>query len=124
MADFWPPFASDPSTIRLKAEVNMRPETNAANGPVHDRDEADDSKDIAVIREQTFESLQILRNLLSLLMPKEDDDGPKLVDLIAALVAQQRDILVGINRVQADMNALFDRLDGKKGGDDPRKLPG
>jgi hypothetical protein len=31
----------------------------------------------------------ILRNLLSLLMPKEDDGGPELVDLIAALVAQQ-----------------------------------
>ena len=94
------------------------------HGPVLDHDGAEDSKDIAVIREQTFESLQILRNLLSLLMPKEDDDGPKLVDLIAALVAQQRDILVGIKSLQTDMNTLFDRLDGKKGGDVQRESAG
>jgi hypothetical protein len=60
---------------------------------------------------------QILRNLLSLMMPKEDDGGPKLVDLIAALVAQQREILVGIKRLQSDMNALFGRLDGKIGAE-------
>jgi hypothetical protein len=51
------------------------------------------------------------------MMPKEDDGGPKLVDLIAALVAQQRDILVGIKRLQSDMNALFGRLDGKIGAE-------
>jgi hypothetical protein len=78
-------------------------------------DDGETSNDLAVIREQTFEALQILRNLLSLLMPKEDGDGPKLVDLIAALVAQQRDILTGITRLQSDMNALFDRLDGGVG---------
>jgi len=82
------------------------------------------SEDLAVIREQTSETLQILRNLLSLMMPKEDDGGPKLVDLIAALVAQQRDILVGIRRLQSDVNALFDRLDGTTGGEDQSKLAG
>jgi hypothetical protein len=100
----------------------MTQAANDINGPVHDGEEADETKDIAVIREQTFESLQILRNLLSLLMPKEVDDGPKLVDLIAALVAQQRDILVGIKRLQSDNNALFKRLDGKTGGDDQSSL--
>jgi hypothetical protein len=101
--------------------------TQAANdidGPVHDGEEADETKDIAVIREQTFESLQILRNLLLLLMPKEEDDGPKLVDLIAVLVAQQRDILVGIKRLQSDSDAMFERLDGKTGGADPSTLAG
>ncbi len=78
-------------------------------------DEQGASKDLAVIREQTSETLQILRNLLSLMMPKEEDGGPKLVDLIAALVAQQRDILVGIRRLQSDVNALFNRKDGKVG---------
>jgi DNA-directed RNA polymerase sigma subunit (sigma70/sigma32) len=82
----------------------------------HD-DEQGASEDLAIIREQTSETLQILRNLLSLMMPKEDDGGPKLVDLIAALVAQQRDILVGIKRLQSDMNALFGRLDGKIGAE-------
>jgi hypothetical protein len=100
----------------------MTLDTKDSDGLAHDHDEGDDPKDIAVIRKQTFESLQILRNLLSLLMPKEDDAGPKLVDLIAVLVAQQRDILVGIKSVQTDMNALFDLLDGKKGGDASREL--
>ena len=101
--------------------------TQAANdidGTAHDGEEADEPKGIAVIREQTFESLQILRNLLSLLMPKEDHDGPKLVDLIAALVAQQRDILVGIKRLQSDNDAFFKWLDGKNGGKHQSGLPG
>ena len=91
---------------------------------ISDQDDGKAPTELAVIREQTFESLQILRNLLSLMMPKEDDGGPKLVDLIAALVAQQRDILVGIRRLQSDMDALFDRFDGKTGAATQRKLPG
>ena len=101
--------------------------TQAANDidePAHIAEDADEAKDIAIIREQTFESLQILRNLLSLLMPKEDDDGPKLVDLIAALVAQQRDILVGIKSLQADNNALFTRIDAQAGRLPSREVPG
>jgi hypothetical protein len=97
---------------------------NDIDGPAHDLEGADETRDIAAIREQTFESLQILRNLLSLLMPKEDDDGPKLVDLIAALVAQQRDILVGIKSLQADNNALFARLDAQAERPPSRELPG
>jgi hypothetical protein len=54
----------------------------------------------------------------------EDDTGPKLVDLIAALVAQQRDILVDIKSLQTDINALFDRLDGQAGRLSKRELPG
>ena len=57
-------------------------------------------------------------------MPKEDDDGPKLVDLIAALVAQQRDILVGIRRLQTDLNALFDRQREKIGAETQSKSTG
>lgn len=83
-----------------------------------------EADDLAVICAQTFESLQILRNLLSLMMPKEDDGAPKLEDLIAALVAQQRDILVGIKQLNSNMNALFDRLDGKFGTDKQHSIPG
>ncbi len=86
---------------------------NDTDEQISDEDQSEQGKDLAIIREQTSETLQILRNLLSMMMPKEDDGSPKLVDLIAALVAQQRDILVGIKRVQTDMNALLDRLDGE-----------
>ncbi len=86
---------------------------NDTDEQISDEDQSEQGRDLAIIREQTSETLQILRNLLSMMMPKEDDGSPKLVDLIAALVAQQRDILVGIKRVQTDMNALLDRLDGE-----------
>jgi hypothetical protein len=58
------------------------------------------------------------------MMPKEGDDGPKLADLIAALVAQQGAILVGIKRLQTDINALYDRLDGKNGSSSPHNPAG
>ena len=74
----------------------------------------DRASDLAVIREQTRESLELLRSLVALMLPKQaDGDGPKLEDLIAALTAQQRDILLGIRQVQADLAALFDRIDGE-----------
>jgi hypothetical protein len=97
---------------------------NDIDEQIGDEVQSENANDLAVIRQQTSESLQILRNLLSLLLPKEDDGSPKLVDLIAALVAQQRDILVGIKRVQTDMNALFDRLDGKAEAEIPSKPVG
>jgi hypothetical protein len=52
------------------------------------------------------------------------DDGPKLVDLIAALVAQQRDILVGIRRLQSDVNSLFDQMGGNPLNDNERGSAG
>jgi len=99
--------------LSLTTEVNMSLAANDTDQQISDEDQSEQGKDLAIIREQTSETLQILRNLLSMMMPKEDDGSPKLVDLIAALVAQQRDILVGIKRVQTDMNALLDRLDGE-----------
>jgi hypothetical protein len=97
---------------------------NDTDQQILELDDGEAPNDLAVIREQTFESLQILRNLLSLMMPKEGDDGPKLADLIAALVAQQGAILVGITRLQTDMNALYDRLDGTTGAGSPPHLAG
>jgi hypothetical protein len=89
-----------------------------------DQDNGEAPSDLAVIRDQTSESLQILRSLLSIMLPKADDDGPKLEDLIAALVAQQRDILAGVARLQSDMDGLFDRLDSRNGTDRHRGLAG
>jgi hypothetical protein len=77
--------------------------------------EGGEASDLAIIRDQTREILELLRRLVALMLPKEDGDGPKLEDLIAALVSQQREILVGIQRVHADLAALFARLDGAAG---------
>lgn len=67
--------------------------------------------DIAIIREQTRESLELLRSLVRLMLPREGaGEGRQLDELIAVLIAQQREILTGIGLVQADMATLFERL--------------
>jgi hypothetical protein len=81
--------------------------TGAHASPVEP--DATAAEDLTVIREQTRETLELVRSLVALLLPKDNGDGPKLEDLMAALVAQQRDILVAIRQVQADILVLLDR---------------
>ncbi|HJT77000.1 MAG TPA: hypothetical protein VJ739_07325 [Gemmataceae bacterium] len=70
---------------------------------------------LAVIEDQTRMTLELVRSLVQLLLPREGGrDGPSLEDLIAALVAQQRDTLVSVRRLQADLAALCDHLLGGK----------
>ena len=70
--------------------------------------------DLAIIRDQTRESLELLRSLVRLMLPKEGGgEGRQLEELIAALVAQQRDILLGVRRIGADLSTLAGRLDGE-----------
>jgi hypothetical protein len=79
------------------------------------------AEDIAILREESRDQLELLRSLVRLLLPKADDGGPKLEDLIAALVAQQRDIIVAIRQLQSDVQALLERSDGDRprGGEAP-----
>jgi hypothetical protein len=118
------PFAWRTRKSCLVMEVSVKVAANDEDRQSDDKVEGDPNNDLPVIREQTFESLQILRNLLSLLMPKEDDGGPKLVDLLAALIAQQRDIQSGITRLQSDLNALFHLLEPKPEGEIQRGRDG
>lgn len=64
---------------------------------------------LAALRAEMHELLELVRSLVSLLLPKGSDDGPKLEDLIAALVAQQRDILIAVRQIQADQLELLER---------------
>ena len=66
--------------------------------------------DIVVIREQTRECLELLRALVGLLVNKPEREGPTLEDLIAALVAQQRDALSLLRQIASDQGAILDRL--------------
>jgi hypothetical protein len=92
----------------MVAATSGTPERSPAEGGA--------ASDLVVIREQTRETLELLRSLMALLLPKESvGDGSKLEDLIAALVAQQRDVLIAVRRVQADLAALLDRIDGAAG---------
>ena len=67
---------------------------------------------IGIVLDQTRETLELVRSLVALLLQQHGDStGPKLEDLVAALVAHQRDILVCIHQIQADIGALHHRLD-------------
>ena len=66
--------------------------------------------DLTIIREQTRECLELLRALVSLLVNKPEREGPTLEDLIAALVAQQRDALILLRQIASDQGAILDRL--------------
>jgi hypothetical protein len=89
---------------------------NGARPPVASSEaESTVAEDLVAIREQTREMLELVRSLVSLLLPKDSGDGPKLEDLIAALVAQQRDVLVAIRQIQADILVLLERSGGSGG---------
>jgi hypothetical protein len=51
-----------------------------------------------------------LRALVGLLVNKPEREGPTLEDLIAALIAQQRDGLVLLRQIAAGQEAILDRL--------------
>jgi hypothetical protein len=71
---------------------------------------ADIAAEIAIVREQTRETLALLRQLVQMLLPDADPDRPKLEDLIAALVAQQGRILAVVGQLSQDLSAVLDLL--------------
>ena len=71
--------------------------------------EQDRDDDLAIIREQTRDILALMRQLIELLLPKGDPDGPKLEDLIAAMVAQQARTLVVCQQISTDVQVLLER---------------
>jgi hypothetical protein len=66
--------------------------------------------DLAIVRQQTRECLELLRALVGLLLNKPEREGPTLEDLIAALFGQQRDALVLLRQIASDQGAILDRL--------------
>jgi hypothetical protein len=63
--------------------------------------------EVEIIKEQTRETLALLRQLLEMLLPKSDPDKPRLEDLIAALVAQPARILAIVGQLRVDMAAVL-----------------
>ena len=69
-----------------------------------------EGSELAIIREQTRETLELVRTLVALLLPKEGGrDGPTLEELISVMVAQQRDTLVLLRMIQQGIHTLLDR---------------
>ena len=66
---------------------------------------------LATIQGQSRQTLELLRTLIGFILPiVGDPEGPPLEDLIATLVAQNRDLLTIARRIQADVRAIGDRL--------------
>ncbi len=66
---------------------------------------------LASIQDHTRRTLELLRTLVSLLLPELGDrEGRPLEDLIATLIVQQREILTIARRTQADVRSLGNRL--------------
>ena len=66
---------------------------------------------LALIQADTHETLELVRSLVQLLLPKtEPKQGPTLEELIAAMVALLRDQMVLLRQIQADLGVALDRL--------------
>ena len=66
---------------------------------------------LATIQDQGRQTLELLRTLINLIVGIVGDrEGPPLEDLIATLVAQNRDLLTITRRIQADVRGIGDRL--------------
>jgi signal transduction histidine kinase len=68
---------------------------------------------LKAIHEQGRQTFELVRAIVSLLMPKEGGrEGPALEDLLAKLVAQQQQIITLGKATQADLNRLGKTLPG------------
>jgi len=84
-------------------------QVDVANGAASARE----GDELTIILEQTRETLELVRSLVAMLLPRDSGkDGPKLEDLIAALIAQQRDMIIAIKRLQGDVTAIADHVLG------------
>lgn len=71
--------------------------------------------DAAAIREQGRATLELLRTLIGILLPKDPGAGQDLRDLLAALVAGQRDILALAEEIAAGLRRLEGRPPNGRG---------
>jgi len=66
---------------------------------------------LATVQDQGRQTLELLRTLINLIVGIVGDrEGPPLEDLIATLVAQNRDLLTIARRIHTDVRAIGDRL--------------
>jgi hypothetical protein len=77
----------------------------------NEADEPDDAlaQTLALIQADTHETLELVRSLVQLLLPKPKE-GPTLEELIAAMVALLRDQMVLLRQIQADIGVALDRF--------------
>jgi hypothetical protein len=65
---------------------------------------------LAVIEEQGRQTLELMRSLIGLLLPSSEQTGPTVQELMAAIVAMQRDTIAVARTTQRDVTRLVDGL--------------
>ena len=66
-----------------------------------------DRETLVIIRDQTRQTLELVKALVELLLSKEGGrEGPTLEDLLAVLIAQQRDIVTVVRHLQTEVMAI------------------
>jgi hypothetical protein len=66
---------------------------------------------LGAIQEQGRQTLELVRVLVGLLQPKEGGrDGPSLEELVAAMVALQRDLIIVVRTSRAELTRLGETL--------------
>jgi len=66
---------------------------------------------LAAIQEQGRQTQELVRTLVDLLLPKESNrEGPALEELVAAMVALQRDLIIVARTTQAELKRLGETL--------------
>jgi hypothetical protein len=72
-----------------------------------------DRETLAIIQDQTRQTFELVKALVELFLAKEGGrESPTLEELLAALIAQQRDTLIGILRLQTDVSAIAQHILG------------
>ncbi len=73
---------------------------------------ADQTQEVlAIIEDQTSQTLELLRKLVGLMVAKAGGrDGPSLEELIATIIAQQRQIGTSLRQMQRDITAIANHL--------------
>jgi len=80
--------------------------------------------DLTIIREQTRETVTLLRQLVEMLLPKSDQGAAKLEDVLAELVTQQRETLIRVKQIVTAQTVLMDHLMGDDGPSLNGRRPG
>ena len=107
------PFANALTTVAAPTEARMDTISNRADGTAGAPERApDQTQDVlAIIEEQTSQTLELLRRLVGLMVAKEGGrDGPSLEELIATVIAQQRQIGASLRQMQGDLTAIANHL--------------
>jgi hypothetical protein len=124
-----PSFAGPWSRLPARTEVTMRYDRTADGHGVDEAEAGDFRETLAAIEAQGRQTLELVRALVALMMPKEGGrEAPSLEDLLAQLIMQQREAIEVGQATREDLHgfaralpdavaeALEGRADGARNG--------